>query len=239
MARRSEFERHVLELARRGEAPVSPAARTGLLEAWLERRALVMEARARGLLDASGTAEEEQEATRRLLVEAAGAVEVTPSEVEDAYRISPEQCSVPETVVLRQVLVPTLNQARDVQRRLRKDPKALAAIAQTLSRGPEASTGGLMGRFARGQLPSELEGPAFAVPTGQTSDIIQTPLGYHVLRVEERRPERQQSLEECRDTIRADLTSQKSERRVREFVAGLMARAKVNHEAAKSRHPSS
>lgn len=239
VARRSEFEKHLRELSSRGGAPVSPDARDGLLEAWLERRALVMEARTQGLLAPGAPPDEEEDATRRLLAQNASVPEVTPAEVEAAYRANPQQCSTAETVTLRQVLVPTLAQARDVLRRLRKDPRAFAAMAQTLSRGPEASGGGFMGRFERGQLPSELDGPAFAVPPGQTSDIIQTPLGYHVLRVEERTPERQQGLEECGPQLEADLAAQRSERRVREYVAGLMARAKVNHEAAKNRNPPS
>ena len=69
-------------------------------------------------------------------------------------------------------------------------------LAQTVSRGPEASAGGLMGTFARGQLPPELEAAAFALEAGATSDVVQTPLGYHVLRLDSRQPARPSSLEE-------------------------------------------
>ena len=138
-------------------------------------------------------------------------------------------------MTIRQILVPTSNEARDVRRRLGRDGQSFAVLAQTISRAPEASAGGLMGTFARGQLPSELERAAFALGPGQTSDVVQTPLGYHVLRLDSREAPRQASLEESRAEIRTRLGEARSDRKVREFVTGLMARANVNHEAAKVR----
>src|SRR5206468_2067988 len=90
------------------------------------------------------------------------------------------EMAVPETVTLRQILVPTLNEAREVRRRLGRTPKDFESIARQASKAPEAANGGLMGTFARGQLPAELEAAAFALPAGGTSDIVETSLGYHV-----------------------------------------------------------
>ena len=123
-------------------------------------------------------------------------------------------------------------------RRLKKDPKSFAMLAQTRSRAPEASTGGAMGVFARGELPPELERAAFALDTGETSDVVQSPLGFHVLRVEERVPAREAGVADCREAGRAELLRRKSDQSVKEFVRDLMARAKVNHEALSSPRPS-
>ncbi|HEY6547923.1 MAG TPA: peptidylprolyl isomerase, partial [Vicinamibacteria bacterium] len=133
---------------------------------------------------------------------------------------------------LRQILVATSNEARDARRRLAKDPKSFEAIAREVSQGPEAATGGLMGTFSHGQLPTELEVAAFALREGAVSEIVETSLGFHVLRVDERQPEREETLPQATRRIRALLERQKADRNVREFVAGLMARAKVNHAAA-------
>ena len=61
-----------------------------------------------------------------------------------------------------------------------------------------------------------------------------SPLGYHVLRVEERVPAREAGPTECRESARSELLRRKSDQSVREFVRDLMARAKVNHEAVTS-----
>jgi peptidyl-prolyl cis-trans isomerase C len=235
-ARLSEFDRYAGEVEARGQARLDPAVRQSLLDAYLERRVLVLEARGRGLLAGSATPEQEAEGVRKLLgMDALSGVEVSEAEVEQYYREHPGEFATPETVTVRQILVPTSNEARDVRRRLRRDGKSFAVLAQTMSRAPEASAGGLMGTFARGQLPPELEQAAFALGAGATSDVVQTPLGYHVLRLDSRQAARQSTLEEARPAIRTRLLESKSDRKVREYVAGLLARAKVNHEAAKIR----
>ena len=204
-----------------------------MLEAFFERRVLVLEARRRGLLTGPASGEEEAVAVRKLLAaDALGDVDVSEAEVEQYYREHASEFEAPETVTVRQILVPTSNEARDVRRRLGRDAKSFAVLAQTVSRAPEASAGGLMGTFARGQLPPELERAAFGLAAGETSDVVQTPLGFHVLRLDARQVARTASLEESRAAIRARLVEQKSDRKVREYVAGLLARAKVNHEAA-------
>jgi parvulin-like peptidyl-prolyl isomerase len=89
-----------------------------------------------------------------------------------------------------------------------------------------------MGSFERGQLPAELEAPAFALPAGATSEPVASPLGYHVLRVDSRQDARAASFEEARDEIRQRLARERRSEAERAFVAGVMARSRVNHAAA-------
>ena len=96
-------------------------------------------------------------------------------------------------------------------------PQELRTLAQTRSRAPEASAAGAMGTFGRGELPAELEAAAFGLAAGETSDVVQSPLGYHVLRVEER-GRRATGLPQCREAARAVLLRQNVGHGVREFV---------------------
>jgi parvulin-like peptidyl-prolyl isomerase len=230
--RRSDFALHLAAMEARGLGPLTPEVRRGLLDAFLEQRALAIEARRRGMLAPGATAEDEAPAVLRLLAVAAPPPPVTDAEIEAYYRTHAAERTVPETVTLRQILVGTVNEARDVRRRLGRDPRAFDTMARTRSKAPEAEIGGYMGRFERGQLPPELEAVAFALPAGGTSEPVQTALGYHVLRVESRQGARQLSLEEARERIRDLLARDKRDEAVRAFVAGILARAKVNHEAA-------
>jgi peptidyl-prolyl cis-trans isomerase C len=233
VVRRSDFDRHVAALEARGGSSLAPSVREALFEPFIEERLLVLEARARGMVAPSATTEQEDAAVRRLLAEAVlTGVGVGEEEVASYFREHAAEFRVPETVTVRQILVPTPNEARDARRRLQRDPKSFEALARSRSRGPEAAEGGFMGVFARGQLPAELEAAAFALSAGATSEIIESSFGYHILRVEARTPEREPSLDECRARIRTLLMRQKSDRTVRQFVSDLMARAKVNHAAA-------
>ncbi len=233
--RRSDFERHVASLASQGLDASDPQVLRAVLDAFLEERVLVLEARAQGLARAGATAEEEQLAAQQVLARAAqaGAI-VGDDEVAAYYEVHRAELAQPETVEIRQILVPTENEARDVRRRLAKEPKSFEMMAQTRSRAPEASAGGLMGVFSRGQLPAEVETAAFALPRGGVSDPVKTALGYHVIRVDAHEPARERSLEESAGEIRHLLVQQKSADASREAVKKLLLRAKVNYEAAQS-----
>lgn len=233
--RRSDFDRHVASLVTQGLDASDPQVRRAVLDAYLEERVLVLEARARGLLRPGASGEDEQLAAQQLLAEAAqsGSV-VGDEEVAAYYSAHAAELAQPETVTLRQILVPTENEARDVRRRLSKEPKSFDMLAQTRSRAPEASAGGLMGTFSRGQLPAEVEAAAFGLARGAVSDPVKTALGYHVLRVDAHEPPRERSLEECAAEIRRLLVQQRSADASREAVKKLLLRAKVNYEAAQS-----
>jgi parvulin-like peptidyl-prolyl isomerase len=231
IVRRSDFEQHLARVTR-GLGPVDPAARGGILEVFLEERALVIEARRRGYLPAGAGAGDEPGAVARLLAEVIHPAEVSDDEIAGFYRAHAAELAVPETVTLRQILVGTLNEARDIKRRLARDPKAFEALARSQSKGEEAGAGGYMGPFERGQLPPPLEAAAFALPEGGTSEPIETALGYHVLRVESRQMAREPTLEEARERIRARLARERRAEAEKAFVAAILARAKVNHEPA-------
>lgn len=232
VVRKSEFETHLAAVEARGGAPLAPEVRQALLEPFLEERVLVLQARADGFCAEGATPAQEQEAAQRVLqTKALADLEVTPQEIAAYYQQNSERLGKPETVTVRQIIVPTSNQARDLRRRLLKDPKQFEALAQTQSRALEASQGGLMGTFARGQLPAELEKAVFHLAPGVPSEVVKSPLGHHVLRVDARQEARLPSLEESREEIRKLLLQKKTESRVQEFVRSLLARAKVNHEA--------
>ena len=233
--RRSDFDRYVASVEARDGA-LAPTVREALLETYLERQILVLQARAQGLLPPDAKDEDEPVAVQRLVDQhLASRVSIGAEELRQRYAEHTAECTTPETVTLRQILVGTPNMARDVRRRVRKDAKTFDVLARTQSRAPEAAAGGLMGSFSRGELPAELEQPAFELRPGQTSEVIETALGFHVLKVESRQSAREASFEECEPRLRATLSRQKSDQEVRRFVAGLLARAKVNHEAAKER----
>lgn len=232
VVRRSEFERHLKTFEREG--PLEQTVRRAVFDSFAEERLLVLEARRRGLLADVSSQGEERDAVQRLLADAATAPVVTDAEIGAYYEEHKEALKLPEGVTLHQILLPSANEALDVLRRLQSDPKGFEGIARSQSRAPEASAGGAMGSFSRGQLPPELETAAFGLGVGQHTQPIQTALGFHVLRLDARQAARERTLPECREEIRTALQRQRTDQAVSSFVQGLMAKAKVNHEAAQA-----
>ncbi len=66
--------------------------------------------------------------------------------------------------------------------------ESFAELAAQHSQDPgSAVQGGDLGFFSRGRMVEQFEAAAFALEPGQLSDVVETPFGFHVILVEERR----------------------------------------------------
>ncbi|MDO9547655.1 MAG: peptidylprolyl isomerase [Candidatus Marinimicrobia bacterium] len=84
-----------------------------------------------------------------------------------------------------------------------------ATLANAYSEDPGSSkNGGLYENFTRGRMVKPFEDASFGVPIGETSDIVETSYGYHIIKVIERKPE-EKPFEEVKDSMKAKLEQEK------------------------------
>lgn len=70
--------------------------------------------------------------------------------------------------------------------------------------------GGDLGFFSKGRMVKEFDDKAFSLPVGQVSPPVKTEFGYHLIKVEEKKPSHQQSFEEVKEKLAsASLRKQK------------------------------
>jgi parvulin-like peptidyl-prolyl isomerase len=102
-----------------------------------------------------------------------------------------------------------------------------AELARELSEGPTAEKGGDLDFFTHGQTAPTFANAAFALQPGGISPVVRTEYGYHVIKVEERRPARHIPLDEVSDHVKNLLVQQKTGRTIGQLVEALADRAKI------------
>jgi len=102
-----------------------------------------------------------------------------------------------------------------------------AKVARELSQGPSAPEGGDLGWLRRGVVQPEVEKAAFALESGQVSDLVRTKTGFQILKVEERRGGQPRPFDEVKDEIRDRLTNDQADAARLQYVAELKKEAFV------------
>jgi peptidyl-prolyl cis-trans isomerase C len=103
-----------------------------------------------------------------------------------------------------------------------------AALAKAESQDPgSAPNGGDLGFFPKGQMTPVFEQAAFTLKKGATSGVIETPFGFHIIKVIDKRGPRTAPLAEVKDQIEQFLTQQQREQKLEVFVGQIKAKGKI------------
>jgi len=130
-------------------------------------------------------------------------LELSDDEIRASFESRVDEFVTPEKRSLQQVVVDSREQAQAIVDAIRAG-QSLADAAK--AKGRETVT---LASQSREDL-AELGAVAFSLNQGQTSDPVQSPLGWHVLSVTGIEPGHERSLAEVRDTIVADLRREKA-----------------------------
>jgi parvulin-like peptidyl-prolyl isomerase len=79
------------------------------------------------------------------------------------------------------ILLKSEKEAKQVLERLKRGEK-FSAIAKSVSQCPSKKRGGDLGFFTRGKMIKEFERVAFNLRKGETSSIVKTQFGYHIIK---------------------------------------------------------
>lgn len=110
--------------------------------------------------------------------------------------------------------------ARTVLEKARKG-EDFAALAKAYSQDGSAQAGGDLGWFTKDQMVPAFADAAFAMKAGEVSDLVRTPFGWHIIKVEDVRPEETVPLDKAKPQIELNLKREKARdvayRKAREF----------------------
>jgi peptidyl-prolyl cis-trans isomerase C len=128
----------------------------------------------------------------------------------------------PETEIhARHILVPTEDEAKAALKRV-KAGEDFSKVATELSKDP-GSKGGDLGWFTKDRMVPEFAEAAFKLEPGQISEPVKTQFGWHVIKVDEKRPKAFPPLDQVREQV-ARYVAQKAQS---ELISKLRETAKI------------
>ncbi len=184
-----------------------------------------------GALERDGIREEEyRDQIRNQIVKAKmihqeirNRIDIKDVDIEGYYLDHPEQFRTEEGVVLRHILLPIPKDPSPeeveavYQESVRIRDEVLAGTpfeeaAVKYSKDSSAAQGGWLGFFGRGALSPEMEETVWKLQEGEVSSPVRSPMGFHLIKVQEKTTGELRSLDKVRDMIREKLYEEAAER---------------------------
>jgi len=94
-------------------------------------------------------------------------------------------------------------------------------LAMKYSQGPEAQQGGDIGFIEKGVIIPEVEKAAFSLPLEQISNVIESSLGFHIIKVIDKRGAGLKKIESVREEIKTKLEDEKLEKKYDEWISAV------------------
>ena len=138
---------------------------------------------------------------------------VTGQQIERYYNDNIQQYSTPEQVRASHILLKTegkddaavKKRAEDLLAQLKKGANFEELAKKNSEDEGSAVKGGDLDFFGRGAMVPEFDKVAFELQPGQLSDVVKSQFGYHIIKVTDKRPASQKSLQEVRSQIEDSL----------------------------------
>src|SRR4051812_12033152 len=161
-----------------------------------------------------------------------GKDKVSDQEITDYYNKNKSRFATPETRDLNVVLTEKEPQAKKALAEL-KSGKPFKTVAKKYSIDEASkSQGGKLPAVAKGQQEKALDQAVFKAKKGQLTGPVKTQFGYYVFEVTKIKDASQQTLEESKESIRAQLKSQKEQKALDKFVKSFQDKYRDKTECA-------
>jgi peptidyl-prolyl cis-trans isomerase D len=178
----------------------------------------------------------EQRSIRYILLDrdqARQKVIVPATDIQRYYNSNISQYQTPEQVRASHILLKTEGKDEAAVRKQAEEVLAqvkaggdFAELAKKYSEDTSKDQGGDLDFFTRGRMVPEFETAAFALAPGQTSDIVKSQFGFHIIRVTDKRPGSTRTLDEVRQQIQDTLQQELADQQITTKAQELQARIK-------------
>jgi len=202
----------------------------------VSREVLYQEAKRRGLEKNKEMLVKIEDARRAILIEALleevlrGRAEVSEEEIQRYYKENSTFFIEPQEVKIRHIVINSEPALKEVVTKLSQG-ESFEKLASTYNIGKFKDNAGDLGYIRRGQLAppfAQFEEAAFSLrKRGEISEVVSTPYGYHILRLEDLRGTTLRPLNQVKEKIRFFLEPKKKQEAYLEYVKEAKSKAKI------------
>jgi peptidyl-prolyl cis-trans isomerase C len=140
-------------------------------------------------------------ALRRAYNKQAIADTITPADIQAEYDKQIAAIPTEDEVHARHILVTTEDDAKAIKAQLDAGADFIALAKEKSIEPKAAQSGGDLGYFKAAAMVKPFSDAAFAMKVGEISDPIQTQFGWHIIKVEDRRPAAKPTLQDLTPQI--------------------------------------
>lgn len=221
-----------------------PELRTEMLSKWADYSILAQEADAKGFGEKETVQRKIKELRDRVIVQEfiesqIAQTSVSDNEIEAYYNSHQSDYPVPEQARVQHILVHVKDfdnveevnlanaKIKEIQDKL-KAGESFALLAQQYSDDSRTKVmGGDVGFFGKGEIEQPFEDVAFTGPIGDVSSPVQTSIGFHLIKVTERKEAGVSPFDTEKENIRIQLLETKNSERVEALLLELKEKYEV------------
>ena len=163
---------------------------------------------------------------------------ITEEEIGEYYQQNRENYEGKEAVRLKQILLIFPRGADEkVKTKLRAETDAILArlekgesfdvIASQYSQGPAAAAGGDIGFVEKGSMQPVVDSAAFSLKKDEVSGVIESPIGFHIIKVIDKRGAGIKPIESVREEIKAKIEEDKWDKKYLEWIKELRKKSVI------------
>lgn len=134
---------------------------------------------------------------------------ITDQEIKDYFEKNKAEFTKQEEIRASHILVRTEKEAKEILKQLEEGVDFAKLAKERSTDSGTKDKGGDLGFFARGMMTPAFEREAFALKVGEISGVVKSPYGYHIIKVEKKKPTEKVSLKSTKEEIEKTLVQQK------------------------------
>ena len=153
---------------------------------------------------------------------------ISDEDLKAAYAEKVAAAKGQEEVKARHILVPTEEDAKKLSEQIKKGADFEKLAKEKSSDKGSGANGGELGWFTKDKMVPEFAEAAFKLKKGDVSEPVKSEFGWHIIKIEDRRPLQIASFDDMKESLKGELAN----KAVQKYIEGLLKKSDIKYYSA-------